>query len=91
MTLGTQAFYRFHQNGTYTRYDRSGTMSGTYTLSSSGVLNIPYYGIDNMKYHPTTGVFGHNVRAEIQGMWMTIDALTPATKATFDQFRASAW
>lgn len=91
VTLGTQAFYRFHENGTYTRYDRSGTTTGSYTLSSSGVLNISYYGIDNMKYHPQTGVFGHNVRAEIQGMWMTIDALTPATKATFDQFRASAW
>lgn len=92
VTIGTEAVIKFYTNGTYMlRYHSGSDQYGTYTLTSSGVLNISGYGVSNMAYDRTTGVFGRNVQVTLQGSKTTVDALTPISKADYDYFSSMRW
>lgn len=86
-TNGTGGVYRFNSNGTYDAYIgwAGDHKTGTYTLSN-GVLNISGYGISNMRYNNTYNVFGYGIPIEIQGMMLTRNALSPTSKANFDEY-----
>lgn len=87
VTNGTIGVYRFYSDGSCSAEYTVSSISSTYTLKN-GVLNISGYGISDMRYDATYGIFGMNVKAMVQGVTMTVNALSPISKARYDEIIA---